>query len=500
MSEVIKTCQSCNVEFTVNFSQRKTAKFCSRQCVNQSLSREKISKICLNCNADFQVHQCFKDAVFCSKSCRYQYNQTTISCLNCNESFTVGKHLTNRKIYCSKVCQIAYKDKNLIGKHRGYESGIATRKTYQFRIYPSKSQITVFENLLELCREVYNAALQERRDAWELNKIPISQNEQRKQLSEVRQIRDDVAAAPAHVLAEKLQRIENAYNYFFSRIKKGEKAGKPRFKSNASKMNSFTYPELGGNKILNGKLILSKIGKVKIKVHREIEGKVKTITVKRKCGKWFAFLSVECFTQPLPQSFENVGIDVGIKNFATFSNGEQILNPNFGKLADKKLRVAQRKVSRRKKDSIRRKKAVLLLQKVYAKITNQKQDFQHKESRKIVNRFDLITVEDLKIQELLKNKTTLNKSINDVSWGGFLQKLAYKAESAGRKFVKVDPRNTTQNCSNCGFRVVKDITVRVHDCGKCGLKLDRDENAALNILRLGNSLQAQTYDVNQSVA
>jgi putative transposase len=213
-------------------------------------------------------------------------------------------------------------------------------KSFRFRLYPTKAQIATFEHWLDLCRELYNAALQERRDAWRLNRVSVSFYDQQAQFTEIKQIREDINELNSCALREQLQRLDKTFKTFFSRVKKGEKAGFPRFKSK-SRFDSFTYPDLNGTRLIGNKLQLSKIGKVKIKQHREIEGKIKTVTIKRECGKWYAIFTAECEIKPLPESVESVGIDVGIKTFATLSNGEQIENPRYFESTQKKLRVAQ---------------------------------------------------------------------------------------------------------------------------------------------------------------
>jgi putative transposase len=239
-------------------------------------------------------------------------------------------------------------------------------------------------------------------------------------------------------------------------------------------------------------LRVSKIGKVKIKLHRPIEGKIKTLTIKREAGRWYACVSVECEAIPLPASIESVGVDVGLLAFATLSDGTEIENPRFYKEAQAKLRRAERRVARRKKGSHRRRKAVRLLARVHQHVRQQRADFHHKESRKIVNRFGLIVVEDLNIKGLAGGM--LAKSVNDVGWGMFLEKIAYKAENAGRQFFRVKPNGTSQTCSGCGSHVPKTLSQRVHRCS-CGLELGRDHNAAINILGLGLNLKDVTCSI-----
>ena len=352
-------------------------------------------------------------------------------------------------------------------------------KTYKFRLYPSKAQVKTFEHWLDLCRELYNAALQERRDAWRLNRVSVSFFDQSKQFTEIRLVREDIAQLNSFVLREQLKRIDKTFKAFFTRIKKGEKAGFPRFK-NKSRFNSFTFSDLKGTRILDNKLLLSKIGKIKLKQHRNFDGKIKTVTIKREIGKWFVFFAVESEKEILPKTGNSVGVDVGLENFAVLSNGEKIENPRFLRQAEKRLKTAQRKLSRRKKGSNRRRRAVQLLAKQHLKIKNQRRDFLHKQSTDLIKRFDEIAVEDLKIQNLLKN-IYLAKSISDAGWGTFFLMLESKAENAGRRVWKVAPHNTSQICSRCGEKAHKTLSVRLHSCLSCGLEMCRDENAAINI-------------------
>jgi len=203
-------------------------------------------------------------------------------------------------------------------------------------------------------------------------------------------------------------------------------------------------------------------------------------------------LSVEREAKPLPANSESVGVDVGLSAFATLSDGTEVDNPRYYREAQKQLRTAQRKVARRKKGSHRRRKAVQLLQRAHAHIRNQRADFQHKISRWLVNEYGLIAVEDLNVKGLASGM--LAKSVSDAGWGMFLEKIAYKAANAGRRFFRVNPNGTTQLCSNCGSHCPKDLSQRVHSCS-CGLELGRDHNAALNILKLGLglSLNSVTY-------
>ncbi len=366
------------------------------------------------------------------------------------------------------------------------ETAKVIRKSYKFRIYPTKAQVGRLKMTLDLCRELYNAALQERRDAYDLNRISISYFDQSKQLPEIKKIREDLKSVYSQVLCDVLRRCEKAYDGYYRRVKLKEKAGKPRFKGE-NRFNSFTYPQNANSAFFldNNKLHLSKIGKVKIKLHRQITGKIKNCTIKRdSTGKWFANFVVECEKELLTKTSKSVGLDVGLTHFATLSNGETISNPRFFKTNEKILAKAQRKLSLQKTGSIEFKKRKKVVARIYAKIRNNRLNFGHQVSRKLVNSYDEIFFEALTIQNLLQN-SHLSKAIADAFWCMTIEFTRYKAENAGRLFALVNPKNTSQNCSGCGQFVAKDLSVKIHDCHNCGLKMDRDLNAAKNILTLG---------------
>ena len=247
----------------------------------------------------------------------------------------------------------------------------------------------------------------------------------------------------------------------------------------------------------NAKLRLQGIGLVKIKLHRPVDGKIKTVTVKREAGRWHVCFVVECEEKPLPPCAASVGVDVGLLSFATLSDGTEIDNPRHFKEAQAKLRRAQRKVSRRKRGSARRHKAVVMLQRLHAHVRTQRADFHHKAARTLVNNFGLIAVEDLNVKGLASGM--LAKSVTDAGWSSFIAKLTSKAEEAARVVVKVDPRGTSQRCV-CGADVPKTLSQRRHECSECGLSVGRDHASAMEILRRGLRLQASTCPVAESVA
>ena len=356
-------------------------------------------------------------------------------------------------------------------------------KAYKYRIYPGNAQKTQLEQWLALCCELYNAALQERRDAYRIAHKSVVYKEQQNQLPDIKELRPEFNGIHSQVLQDVLKRLDKAFDAFFRRAKTGNKAGFPRFRATA-RYDSFTFPQSGFG-IQQGKLRLSKIGKVKTKLHRPIEGKIKTCTIIRSAtGKWYACFSVEVEAQPLPHSKEAIGVDVGLKEFAVLSNGEAIANPKFFRQDEKKLAKAQCKLSGAAKGSPERRKHRKVVAHVHERITNKRRDFAHQESRKLVNQYGIIIFENLNIKGMLKNHC-LAKSIADAAWNQLVQLTTYKAEDAGRCVRQVNPRNTSKMCSRCGELVDKDLSVRIHNCFGCGLVLDRDHNAAINILALG---------------
>lgn len=364
-------------------------------------------------------------------------------------------------------------------------------RTFRYRIYPTKKQEQTLNDHLAICCELYNAALQERRDAWRLERKSISWFDQNLQLKEIRQQREDVALVHFHPLEHSLKRVHLAFNNFFRR----PNAGYPRFRS-VTRFSSLTFRSIG-NALKGNSLRVPKIGKVRIKQHRPLEGLIKSLTVKREAGRWFALFAVDVQPSPLAFNPHMVGIDVGLKQFATLDSGEVVDNPRYLRVAEAKLRRLQRRVARKKRGSNRRRKAVLILQRFYSHIRDQRRDFHHKESRKIVNSNGLIAVEELNVKGLASGM--LAKSVNDAGWSQFLNFIAYKAESAGRVFVKVDPRGTSQVCI-CGARVEKSLAVRVHRCESCGLVGDRDHISAQIILAKALPSGVNVADLIASVA
>lgn len=359
-----------------------------------------------------------------------------------------------------------------------------TRQTFKYRLYPTKAQAAFLDGELREACSLYSAALEERIGAWKVCRKSINYYDQANQL---KAMRSDgcLTLANYDVSSDVLKRVDKAFQGFFSRIKKGVKAGFPRYKS-FRRYDSITFPHYGnGCKLLDsGKLRIQGAGPVKVKLHRPVEGTIKTVTVKREANQWFICFTVEHVAVPLPASTESIGIDVGLTHFATLSDGTAIENPRHYKTAQARLRRAQSKVARREKGSHRRRKAVLLLQKAHNHVKNQRRDFHHKLSRQLVNRYGLIAVEDLNVKGLAGGM--LAKSVHDAGWSQFFSFIDYKAADADRRFAKRDPRRTSQECT-CGASVPKTLRDRWHLCAACGLSAPRDHVSAQLILNRAGS-------------
>ena len=356
-------------------------------------------------------------------------------------------------------------------------------KTYKFRLNPTRHQRTLLSQTLELCRWVYNETLATRKNAWEQEKKSISCYDTIKMLPGWKEEKPELSQVYSQVLQEVCKRVDLAFKAFFRRVKAGEKPGYPRFRG-WGWYDSFTYPQTGFALCDDG-LLLSKIGGIKIVQHRPIEGKIKTLNISRDAvGNWYACFSCESEPMPLPESKVAVGVDVGLESFATLSTGEKIANPRFFRLDEKELAKAQRKLSKAEKGTPERVKWRKAVCHIHQRICNRRKDFAHKLSRQLVHKYGIIALENLNTKGMLQNHC-LAKSISDAAWNQFAQFTQYKAENAGRECVPVPSKNTSKMCSRCGNLVEKDLSVRVHDCPVCGLKIDRDENAAINILALG---------------
>lgn len=356
-------------------------------------------------------------------------------------------------------------------------------RNYKFRLYPNSVQKYKLQNNLAACRWVYNKFVEQAQKSF------LSRNDMNYILTELKQQEPWLYSYHSKMLQMVSTQLEGSEKALIELNKKGYKTSKIRF-AKYDEYRTFIYNQSGykleqhGDKKL---LCLSKIGFIKIRMHREIpsNANIKQIIVtKSKTQKWHACIT--CYIdEPILRitkiSFKkSVGIDVGIKHFTYDSNGNQTPNPYNLKKMLKPLKRIQRKVSRRKKGSNNRLKAIKHMQRIHEKIVNRRKDFQHKLSTQYAKNNDVVFVEKLEKINMVKNHR-LARSILDVSWGTFLQKLEYKC----KLFVEVSARNTTIDCSRCGNKVPKSLAVRIHRCNKCNLVIDRDYNASINILQKG---------------
>lgn len=346
--------------------------------------------------------------------------------------------------------------------------------------------------MLEECRWLYNKILETRKNTYEQQGISLGNYDTMTMIPGWKKERPSLKLVHSMVLQNVNVRVELAFQAFFRRVKSGEEApGYPRFKG-YGRYDSMCYPQYGnGVKLAGNVLNLSKIGSVKVKLHRDLRGTPKTVCIRRgSTGKWFATFACECEKTLLPPEQKAIGVDVGLSHFATLSNAETVDNPRFFRKDANELAKAQRRLEKVAKGTPARTHRKKVVSRVHERIANKRSDFAHKLSRHWVNTYGIIVLEDLNITGMMDqhNKVfgnKLNKSIADVAWNQLAQFAAYKAEDAGRLFLQVDPRNTSKRCSRCTMLVPKDLSVRLHDCPHCGLVLDRDHNAAINILALG---------------
>lgn len=373
------------------------------------------------------------------------------------------------------------------------------RRTYRYRIYPTVRLRFALEAQLAFACQLYNAALEQRRYAWRSRHCSVSLYEQFRDLTEVRAAGMGPAQMNCSAMRDPLRRLDRAFAAFFRRVKAGVTPGYPRFRS-VRRYDSLTWDS--GWRVRDGRLALQGIGHVKVKWHRPLPASavVRTVTVRRVGERWYACFSLRASRSPrvLDSQLPAVGLDLGIKHFATLSTGEHIPGPRAYRAAMRQLRVAQRRVCRRQKGSHRRVKGRLLLARHHERIRNLRHDHAHKLARRLASDFSLIAVEDLSVRGLARGP--LAKDVADQGWAAFLTMVEYKAEEAGTRLIRVPPAGTSQTCSGCGVVVPKGLSDRTHRCHACGLVIDRDSNAARNILRLGLSHQASTWPTGACVA
>jgi putative transposase len=383
------------------------------------------------------------------------------------------------------------------------------RRAYRFRLRPTARQHVALGQCLASHRELYNAALQERRDAWRLRKTAVFYGDQSAQLKEIRKLRPDLATWSFSSQQATLRRLNRAFAGFFRRVQSGETPGYPRFKS-AHRFDSVEWPKDGDGcrwQPDTHRVYLQGIGHVRVTVHRRVQGRVKTIQVRREGRRWMLVLFCDQVpTRPLTPARAAVGIDVGIVSFATTSDGERVPNPGYGRAAAAKLAAAQQVLARKQRGSNNRRKARATVAARHRTLANQRRNFHHHAARALVVRYGLLVVEDLKIRNLVRRpaprpdpdhpgrflangaaaKTGLHRSIHDAGWAQFVSILRAKAEEAGRVVIDVDARHTSDRCEACGHTAAENrASQAVFSCRGCGHTVDADEHAAHNILRAG---------------
>lgn len=372
-----------------------------------------------------------------------------------------------------------------IDKFASYVFTGAMRRNFAYRLYPTKVQASAMQRTLDECRWLYNHLLEQRKAAWKERRESIGLYDQQKTIPPLKAERPSLGTVNAQVLQNVAVRLDLAMQAFFRRVKAGERPGFPRFRG-AGRYDSFIFPQApSGCKLTGNMLYLSKIGSVRVVLHRPLEGKPKTCGIRRSpTGKWYATFSCEGADAPLPPSPQHVGIDVGLATFATTSDGEKVENPRFFRADERALAKVQRRLSKEEKGTPARRKRRKPVARVHERIAFRRHNFVHQTARRIVNQYGFIAVEDLLIARMGQHPT-LAKSIHDASWGMFARVLSEKAASAARTYVAVNPAYTSQDCSSCGARQVMPLSERVYCCPSCGIEIDRDLNAALNILAVG---------------
>jgi len=372
------------------------------------------------------------------------------------------------------------------------------RRSYKYRLYPTVAHVVLMQGQLDVARELYNACLEERREAYKMAGKSLTYYDQANQLKAIRLLRPDVAAVNFSMLQATCRRAHRSFENYYRRRKAGLNGGFPRFKG-YHRFDSITFPAYrDGCKLVGNHLALQGIGALKVKLHRPVEGAIKTVTLKREGARWFVVFSCECEVVLLEQTGRSVGIDVGLTDFLTTDTGDTVANPRPLKTVLGKLRRAQRKLARCKRGSTRRRTQRLRVASLHRKIANTRTDFHHKTAHALVQDNNTIVHEDLQVANMVTNHA-LARAISDAGWGAFIAILTAKAEGAGRTVIAVNPHGTSQTCL-CGASVPKTLSDRWHDCPGCGLSLPRDQVSALLIRRLGQSRQAPTQRVTAHVA
>ena len=353
---------------------------------------------------------------------------------------------------------------------------------FRYRLLPAKRQHRALEHILESQRQLYNAALEERIGAYRKAGVTRTYTDQTKALTEWRRSDPEARAFSVYLQRATLKRLDEAYKGFFRRVARGRNPGFPRFRGKGW-FDSFGFRQFEGISLKAGRLRFKGLpGRLRVHLHRELpEGApIRSCTFKRDAKGWSVSFAVAVEAAAPRKSHRAVGVDLGISTFAALSDGGHIPSLRAARKAERRLRVAQRALSRKRRGSAGRCQARMAVARCHAAVVRQRSEHLHQASARLVRDYDAIAVEKLNVKGLAGSR--LAKDVHDASWARFISMLRYKAEWAGARLIEVDPRNTSQECSSCGTIVSKGLADRRHDCPNCGLSIDRDLNAARNIL------------------
>jgi putative transposase len=367
------------------------------------------------------------------------------------------------------------------------------RLSYKYRLKPSPGQATVLQEQLRLCRLTYNALLEHSFNERRAGCGTPTYKALTYLIPAMKARKPELNNVFSQVLQNVAKRVRGGFEGYWARKRAGLKAHLPRFRGE-DRYDSLTYPQFGF-RVKDGVLCLSKIGDVRVVQHRPVEGRVKTLTVTRsRTGKWYAVFSCEVEAKPIQNRLPAVGVDLGLNSLVALSDGTLIEAPRSYRNAESRLRRVQRSLSRKRRGSRNREKTRLRVASVCEKVADQRRDYAFKTARSIVDRYERVYVEDLNVQGMMGNRR-LSKSLGDAGWGMLRNALTYMAERSEGVTAFVNPRGTSQTCSGCGAYVEKSLSVRVHRCPGCGLTIDRDVNAARNMLKrgLGIGLERAEY-------
>ncbi|NUW30807.1 transposase [Nonomuraea sp. SMC257] len=387
------------------------------------------------------------------------------------------------------------------------------RRAYKFLLRPTCRQEIVLMACLEDHRQLYNGALEHRRTAYRKAGVSVRYGDQSAELKQIRA--DDAGGQGRWSFSSQqatLRRLDRAFGVFFARVKAGRGRGYPRFKGRGW-FDTVTWPKDGDGCRWNSQpehpsatfVRLRGIGHVRVHQHQTVKGRVKTVSVKREGARWFVIVSCDDVpADTLRATGAAVGVDLGVAWLVTTSEGEHVANARHQEASASRLADAQRALARKERGSRRRRRVVAQVAALHAKVRRQRLDGAHKAALALVRGYDVIVHEDLRIANMTRSasgtidtpgrnvaaKSGLNRSILDAGWGVFLTVLAYKAESAGRKLIAVNPANTSRTCAPCGHIAAENrVSQAVFTCTACGHAAHADVNAAVNILRAGLALR-----------